>query len=51
MGTYLVLDAELASCRTGEVTLVSCLPRSCQSGELVLADRELLGVPCVTGLE
>ncbi|WTW23291.1 hypothetical protein OHU89_50335 [Streptomyces sp. NBC_00019] len=45
VGTHLVLDAELAGCRTGEVTLVSRLPRSCQSGELVLADREFLGVP------
>jgi hypothetical protein len=45
VGTHLVLDAELAGCRTGEVTLVSRLPRSCGPGELVLADREFLGVP------
>ncbi|MFG2810004.1 hypothetical protein [Streptomyces massasporeus] len=45
VGTHLVLDAELAGCRTGEVTLVSLLPRSCGPGELVLADREFLGVP------
>ncbi|MDH6523394.1 hypothetical protein M2163_000101 [Streptomyces sp. SAI-135] len=45
VGTHLVLDAELAGCRTGEVTLVSRLPRSCQRGQLVLADREFLGVP------
>lgn len=45
VGTHLVLDAELAGCRTGEVTLVGRLPRSCQPGELVLADREFLGVP------
>ncbi|WP_079161715.1 transposase [Streptomyces fodineus] len=43
--THLVLDAELAGCRTGEVTLVSRLPRSCDAGQLVLADREFLGVP------
>ncbi|WP_369220603.1 IS4 family transposase [Streptomyces sp. R39] len=45
VGTHLVLDAELASCRTGEVTLVGRLPRSCGPGQLVLADREFLGVP------
>jgi transposase IS4-like protein/DDE family transposase len=45
VGTHLVLDAELAGCRTGEVTLVGRLPRSCQEGQLVLADREFLGVP------
>ncbi|WNM30935.1 IS4 family transposase [Streptomyces sp. Li-HN-5-11] len=45
VGTHLVLDAELAGCRTGEVTLVSRLPRSCDAGQLVLADREFLGVP------
>ena len=44
-GTRLVLDAELAGCRTGEVTLVGRLPRSCGPGQLVLADREFLGVP------
>lgn len=45
VGTHLVLDAELAGCRTGEVTLVNRLPRSLGPGELVLADREFLGVP------
>ncbi|WP_280854987.1 MULTISPECIES: hypothetical protein [unclassified Streptomyces] len=45
MGTHLVLDAEPAGCHTGEVTLVGRLPRSCGRGELVLADREFLGVP------
>ena len=45
VGTHLVLDAELAGCRTGEVTLVSRLPRSCDAGQLVMADREFLGVP------
>jgi hypothetical protein len=45
VGTHLVLDAELTGCRTGEVTLVSRLPRSCDAGQLVLADREFLGVP------
>ncbi|MFK0113855.1 IS4 family transposase [Streptomyces sp. NPDC091217] len=45
VGTHLVLDAELAGCRTGEVTLVNRLPRSCGPGELVLADREFPGVP------
>ncbi|MGW1617506.1 transposase [Streptomyces sp. NPDC002285] len=40
-----MLDAELAGWRTGEVTLVSRLPRSCGPGEMVLADREFLGVP------
>ncbi|MEK8173618.1 IS4 family transposase [Streptomyces sp. M19] len=44
-GTHLVLDAEVAGCRTGEVTLVGRLPRSCGPGQLVLADREFLGVP------
>jgi hypothetical protein len=42
VGTHLVLDAEVAGCRTGEVTLVGRLPRSCGPGELVLADREFL---------
>ncbi|MFI1408873.1 IS4 family transposase [Streptomyces sp. NPDC020707] len=45
VGTHAVLDAELAGCRTGEVTLVGRLPRSCSPGQLVLADREFLGVP------
>ncbi|MFF3891588.1 IS4 family transposase [Streptomyces sp. NPDC001914] len=45
VGSHAVLDAELAGCRTGEVTLVSRLPRSCTAGQLVLADREFLGVP------
>jgi hypothetical protein len=45
VGSHAVLDAELAGCRTGEVTLVGCLPRSCGPGQLVLADREFLGVP------
>ncbi|WP_405803500.1 IS4 family transposase [Streptomyces sp. NBC_00210] len=45
VGTHAVLDAELAGCRTGEVTLVSRLPRSCGPDQLVLADREFLGVP------
>lgn len=45
VGTHLVLDAELAGCRTGEVTLVGLLPRSCGEGQLVLADWEFLGVP------
>lgn len=45
VGTHAVLDAELAGCRTGEVTLVGRLPRSCSAGQLVLADREFLGVP------
>jgi hypothetical protein len=44
-GTHLVLDAEVAGCRTGEVTLVGRLPRSCGPGQLVLADREFLGMP------
>ncbi|GGY21129.1 transposase [Streptomyces minutiscleroticus] len=44
-GTHLVLDAELAGCRTGEVTLVGRLPRSCGPGQLVLADRAFLGMP------
>ncbi|WP_371669879.1 IS4 family transposase [Streptomyces sp. NBC_00289] len=44
-GSHAVLDAELAGCRTGEVTLVGRLPRSCTAGQLVLADREFLGVP------
>lgn len=44
-GTHLVLDAELAGCRIGEVTLVGRLPRSCGPGQLVLVDREFLGVP------
>ncbi|MFF0067286.1 IS4 family transposase [Streptomyces sp. NPDC005279] len=45
VGSHAVLDAELAGCRTGEVTLVGCLPRSCGPGHLVLADREFLGAP------
>ncbi|MFE7278096.1 hypothetical protein [Streptomyces sp. NPDC057623] len=45
VGTRLVLDAELAGCRTGEVTLVGRLPRSCDTGQLVLADWEFSGVP------
>ncbi|MEV5281875.1 IS4 family transposase [Streptomyces sp. NPDC052811] len=45
VGSHAVLDAELAGCRTGEVTLVGRLPRSCDAGQLVLADREFLGVP------
>jgi hypothetical protein len=45
IGSHAVLDAELAGCRTGEVTLVGCLPRSAGPGQLVLADREFLGVP------
>ncbi|MEV8527154.1 IS4 family transposase [Streptomyces sp. NPDC052000] len=45
VGGHAVLDAELAGCRTGEVTLVGRLPRSCEAGQLVLADREFLGVP------
>ncbi|MEU8952542.1 IS4 family transposase [Streptomyces sp. NPDC048489] len=45
VGSHAVLDAELAGCRTGEVTLVARLPRSCTAGQLVLADREFLGVP------
>ncbi|PSM40356.1 hypothetical protein C6Y14_27030 [Streptomyces dioscori] len=44
VGTHLVLDAEPAGCRTGEVTLVGRLPRSCGPGQLLLADREFLGV-------
>ncbi|MER6134489.1 IS4 family transposase [Streptomyces sp. NPDC001815] len=30
---------------SGEVTLVGRLPRSCSAGQLVMADREFLGVP------
>ncbi|WSM17818.1 IS4 family transposase [Streptomyces sp. NBC_01717] len=45
VGSHAVLDAELAGCRTGEVTLVGRLPRSCGAGQLVLADRGFLGVP------
>ncbi|MEE1829783.1 IS4 family transposase, partial [Streptomyces sp. SP17KL33] len=45
VGSHAVLDAELAGCRTGEVTFVGRLPRSCAAGQLVLADREFLGVP------
>lgn len=45
VGSHAVLDAELAGCRTGEVTLVGRLPRSVGPGQLVLADREFLGVP------
>ncbi|MFJ3804348.1 IS4 family transposase [Streptomyces sp. NPDC090088] len=45
VGTHLVPDAEPAGCRTGEVTLVGRLPRSCGPGQLGLADREFLGVP------
>ncbi|WP_181647086.1 IS4 family transposase [Streptomyces sp. WAC00263] len=44
IGSHAVLDAELAGCRTGEVTLVGRLPRSTGPGQLVLADREFLGV-------
>ena len=43
--SHAVLDAEPAGCRTGEVTLVGRLPRSCGPGRLALADREFLGVP------
>ncbi|MEV0226939.1 hypothetical protein [Streptomyces sp. NPDC050704] len=39
------LGADLAGCRTGEVTLVGRLPRSCGADQLVLGDREFLGVP------
>ncbi|MCG7210095.1 hypothetical protein [Streptomyces arenae] len=45
VGTHLVLDAELAGCRTGEITLAGRLPHSCGPGQLVLADPEFLGVP------
>ncbi|MGW9130060.1 IS4 family transposase [Streptomyces sp. NPDC055681] len=45
VGSHAVLDAELAGCRTGEVSLVGRLPRSCDAGQLVLADRGFLGVP------
>ncbi|MCM3810897.1 IS4 family transposase [Streptomyces sp. DR7-3] len=45
VGSHAVLDAELAGCRTGEVTLVGRLPCSLDPGQLVLADREFLGVP------
>ncbi|MEU3545217.1 IS4 family transposase [Streptomyces paromomycinus] len=45
VGTHAVLDAEVAGCRTGEVTLAARLVRSCGPGQLVLADREFLGVP------
>ncbi|MGW7595096.1 IS4 family transposase, partial [Streptomyces rubiginosohelvolus] len=45
VGSHAVLDTELAGCRTGEVTLVGRLPRSLGLGQLVLADREFLGVP------
>ncbi|WP_393086177.1 IS4 family transposase [Streptomyces sp. LN704] len=45
VGSHAVLDAELVGCRAGEVTLVGRLPRSCGPGQLVLADREFLGVP------
>ncbi|MDT0467033.1 IS4 family transposase [Streptomyces gibsoniae] len=45
VGSHAVLGAELAGCRTGEVTLVGRLPRSLGPGQLVLADREFLGVP------
>ncbi|MET8437880.1 IS4 family transposase, partial [Streptomyces sp900116325] len=45
IGSHAVLDAELAGCRTGEVTLVGRLPRSAGPGQLVLADRAFLGVP------
>ncbi|MGV9252355.1 hypothetical protein [Streptomyces sp. NPDC003697] len=37
VGSHAVLDAELAGCRTAEVTLVGRLPRSCGPGQLVLA--------------
>ncbi|MDX3847181.1 transposase [Streptomyces europaeiscabiei] len=43
VGTHAVLGAELAGCRTGEVTVVGHLPGSCGQGQLVLADREFLG--------
>ncbi|MGV9249639.1 transposase domain-containing protein [Streptomyces sp. NPDC003710] len=46
VGPHLVLDAELAGCRTGEVTLVSRLPRSCVAGQLVLADRRFWACRC-----
>ncbi len=45
VGTHAVLDAEVAGCRTGEVTLVARLVRSCGPGRLLLADREFLGAP------
>ncbi|WP_250291742.1 transposase [Streptomyces atroolivaceus] len=45
VGSHAVLDAELAGCRTGEVTLVGRLPRSCSAGQLIMADREFQGVP------
>ncbi|GAA2491788.1 hypothetical protein [Streptomyces longisporus] len=44
-GTHLVLDAEPAGCRTGEVTLVGYLSPSCGPAQLVLSDREFLSVP------
>ncbi|MFE4869878.1 hypothetical protein [Streptomyces sp. NPDC056682] len=45
VGSHAVLDAELAGCRTGEVTLVGRLPRSCEAGQLALAARGFLGAP------
>ncbi len=45
VGTHLVLDAELAGCRAGEVTLMGRLPHSCRPGQLAPVDREFLGVP------
>ncbi|WP_158716824.1 IS4 family transposase [Streptomyces rimosus] len=45
VGTHAVLDAEVAGCRTGEVTLTARLVRSCGPGQIILADREFLGVP------
>ncbi|MGK3106238.1 IS4 family transposase [Streptomyces sp. WAC05858] len=45
VGSHAVLDAELAGCRSGEVTLAGRLPRSLGRGRFVLADREFLGVP------
>ncbi|MFE1522310.1 hypothetical protein ACFW9I_37095 [[Kitasatospora] papulosa] len=45
VGTHAVLDAEIAGCRTGEVTLAGRLARSCGPDQLVLADREFLSVP------
>ncbi|GAA0301148.1 hypothetical protein GCM10009540_20560 [Streptomyces turgidiscabies] len=45
VGSHAVLDAELAGCRRVQVTRVGRLSRSCAAGQLVLADREFLGVP------
>jgi hypothetical protein len=44
-GTHAMLDAELAGCRVGEVTLSARLVHSTGPDMLVLADREFLGVP------